>query len=669
MPKAKKSAGGGKAKGRPAKKSEPGFVNGERVTGGWDELPHNMGSIPSAPTDDVKSAEGADNPDKTQSSDVPKSDLVNVKTAGKVPAAAKAAPKKRASRKKPAATVVPGEAEDDSPNSPVEQTSPTASNSTDEPTTPPESAPLTPTKTPKKRAPRKAKAKVKKEEDSDYAGGAVDDAGTTAVRKSPRKLAAKTPQKAKVIQQPSPESSANEKSPEETKISPKKKAKKTKDESDFEDEKPKKNRAPRKRKADAVEGENGEEKPAKKAKSSYGIMPGQTPFPDWPLPTKEACEEVNHLLSEKHGVVIQPASVPAPSLTVTGCGEVPSVLDALIRTRLSAATTGQNSKYAFMDLTERFGVCEEGIGKGSVNWNKVREADVKEVEKAIHRGGLAPTKSKSIKEILDMVHDQNMARRQAFIEEKENGVKPDVVGADRLTQDQKDLEIAAADYDVLSLQFMHGLTADEAMQEFVKYPGIGVKTASCVILFCLQRPSFAVDTHVYRLCRWLKWIPEKATRDQAFSHCEVRIPNELKYSLHQLFIKHGKVCGRCRAATSETSDAFKEEDCPIEHLVERTGKRKMLKAVGILNQKKAKKSKKGVDEDSDLSDLDDAMFDDAGFDDKEAAKMVDVDDVKAEEVEEMKDEMKDEMKAEADSDVWYDAKAEKAGDSESEYSP
>ncbi|KFY25338.1 hypothetical protein V491_01797 [Pseudogymnoascus sp. VKM F-3775] len=354
-----------------------------------------------------------------------------------------------------------------------------------------------------------------------------------------------------------------------------------------------------------IEGDGILKKITKPKKNKYGLTPGRTPYPGFAMPTPEACLEVKNLLSGLHGDVEPPKAIPPPSLEVTGCGEVPSVLDALIRTRLSAATTSKNSAYAFGGLVSKFGILEDGIGKGSVDWNKVREADVEDVEAAIMRGGLAPTKSKDIKAILDMVHEENIARREAFVKEKETGGKVDVVGSESLGQGLKDLEIASADNEILSLQYMHSLTPDEAMEEFTKYPGIGVKTASCVILFCLRRPSFAVDTHVHRLCRWLKWIPEKANENKAFSHCEVRIPNEYKYSLHQLFIRHGRTCGRCRASTSETSEAWKETVCPIDHLVERTGLRKTLKPAAKMRKKKSGDEE---DSDSDFTDLDEALF-------------------------------------------------------------
>ncbi|KAI7077268.1 hypothetical protein KC352_g41889, partial [Hortaea werneckii] len=102
-----------------------------------------------------------------------------------------------------------------------------------------------------------------------------------------------------------------------------------------------------------------EESPKKTPKkANYGLTPGQTPYPDYPRPTPEECKEVVRLLEKVHGQVVVPKAIPPPSLDVSGCGEVPSVLDALIRTRLSANTTNKNSSTAFQGLVKRFGVLE-----------------------------------------------------------------------------------------------------------------------------------------------------------------------------------------------------------------------------------------------------------------------------------------------------------------------
>ncbi|GES62950.1 HhH-GPD family base excision DNA repair protein [Aspergillus terreus] len=306
----------------------------------------------------------------------------------------------------------------------------------------------------------------------------------------------------------------------------------------------------------------------KPKKSNYGLTPGVTPFPDWNRPTAEECEEVNRLLSSVHGEIVPPTTIPEPSLTVTGCGEVPSVLDALIRTLLSGATTGRNSALAFNGLVQKFGVLEEGIGKGSVNWDAVRRAPLKEVFEAIKSGGLADIKSKNLKAILDMVHEENQTRREKIIKDEDDPViKCESEG-------RKQYDVACADQGFLSLNHLHSLDTEQAMKELMKYPGIGPKTAACVLLFCLQRPCFAVDTHIFRITKWLNWVPpDRATEITAFSHLEVRIPDHLKYSLHQLFIRHGKSCPRCRAITGESSAGW-EAGCVIDHLVVRTGKRK-----------------------------------------------------------------------------------------------
>ncbi|KZF20805.1 DNA glycosylase [Xylona heveae TC161] len=375
---------------------------------------------------------------------------------------------------------------------------------------------------------------------------------------------------------------------------------------------------------------NGTDKavsPKKAGKGNpYGLTPGKSPFPNWPHPTPEECADVVRLLSSIHGEVKAPETIPPPSVTVSGCGEVPSILDALIRTLLSAATTGTNSSRAFQGLIQKFGILQEGIGKGSVDWDKVRLSDTKDIFEAIKCGGLADTKSKNIKAILELVHEQNKARRDALVEAKKENHDDEEkgpAGVENETDAQKEAEIARAENHVLSLDHLHALSSDDALNELIKFPGIGPKTASCVLLFCMRRPSFAVDTHVFRLCKWLGWVPsDKATRNTTYSHCDVRIPDELKYPLHALFIRHGKTCPRCRASTGQSSEGW-GKGCPIEHLVKRSGKRKGGADLSPTKKRKRVKKEEESDEDEgeddmaldgdddeDLSDVPDDLDDD-----------------------------------------------------------
>ena len=336
-----------------------------------------------------------------------------------------------------------------------------------------------------------------------------------------------------------------------------------------------------------------EKSPKKSKKDSYGLTPGVSPYPDYPRPTDEECKEVVRLLEKVHGKVTAPKAIPPPSLNVAGCGEVPSVLDALIRTRLSANTTNKNSSTAFQGLVSRFGVLKEGIGKGSVDWDAVRRAPQRDVYKAIEHGGLADRKSKDIQAILQLAYDENQERKSALINPSD-----DPIGAGHEPDSDKQVEIVKAKQNVISLDHLHLLSTEAAIEKMLTYPGIGPKTASCVALFCMQRPSFAVDTHVFRLCQYLGWVPKstkkgqpKVDRNTTYSHCDARIPDEYKYALHYLLVKHGKVCPRCRAITGQTSAAW-EEGCPIEHLVKRYGAKKG--GVSTDDRKKAKEAA-GVD--------------------------------------------------------------------------
>ncbi|KAJ5663268.1 amidophosphoribosyltransferase [Penicillium longicatenatum] len=349
-------------------------------------------------------------------------------------------------------------------------------------------------------------------------------------------------------------------------------------------------------------------KKAEAKKARYRPTPGVTPFPSWTHPTAEECEVANKLLSSVHGEVIAPKVIPPPSLTVTGCGEVPSVLDALIRTLLSGATTSSNSARAFNGLVQRFGILNEGIGKGSVDWDAVRRASMQDVFNAIKSGGLATMKSMHLKKILDLVYEESQQRLGPLktanslttptkedpdapnhsLEVDEESKLAGPIASTEVFKMPTEYEIACADQNFLSLNHLHSLSSEEAMIELTKYPGIGPKTAACVLLFCLQRPCFAVDTHIFRLSKWLGWIPPTGVNEvSAFNHLEVRVPDHLKYSLHQLLIRHGKDCPRCRAITGEGAAGW-NDGCVIDHLVKRTGKRKGASSAPTKVEKKGK---------------------------------------------------------------------------------
>lgn len=58
---------------------------------------------------------------------------------------------------------------------------------------------------------------------------------------------------------------------------------------------------------------------------------------------------------------------------------------------------------------------------------------------------------------------------------------------------------------------------------------------------------------MHRLTKFLGWVPPNATEVTGFYHLDVRIPDEYKYSLHNLLIRHGRSCKKCAGRAEATT--------------------------------------------------------------------------------------------------------------------
>lgn len=221
-----------------------------------------------------------------------------------------------------------------------------------------------------------------------------------------------------------------------------------------------------------------ESKPVLSKKQQLHVQQAhQTPFPHWPHPTPDEAQSVCDLLASVHGLPERPKQLVDVPGGPAGCGNVPDVLDALVRTILSANTTSKNSTAAKVNPPDRSRAfylppadhldlqrsMDETYGRA--NYRAVLEGGAAKLEDCIRCGGLAQNKSKAIVAILSRLEQRNV---------EEKGMKP---GEGEL-----------------SLDWLHDLSDDEIMQELISYDSVGIKTASCVALFCLGRDSFAVDT-------------------------------------------------------------------------------------------------------------------------------------------------------------------------------
>ena len=173
-------------------------------------------------------------------------------------------------------------------------------------------------------------------------------------------------------------------------------------------------------------------------------------------------------------------------------------IEELIRTVLSQNTNDRNRDVAFERLRGRF-----------PTWEEVRDAPLEDVEEAIRPGGLAYTKAPRIQAIL-----------------RELGDDPD-------------------------LDWLRDAPRDDAIAYLVALPGVGRKTAACVLIFSLGRPEIPVDTHVQRVGKRLGLISPRASFDQAHDELLAVIDPEDAYELHMNLIRHGReVCRplpRCEA--------------------------------------------------------------------------------------------------------------------------
>ena len=126
-----------------------------------------------------------------------------------------------------------------------------------------------------------------------------------------------------------------------------------------------------------------------------------TPFPHWPHPTPEEAQLVADRLASVHGMPKRPAVLVDKPGQGAGCGNSPSVLDALVRTILSQNTTSKKSTRAKLSMDEKYGRAE---------YRKVLEGGEELLEETIRCGGLAKQKSKSIIGVLKRLDERQKAQ-------------------------------------------------------------------------------------------------------------------------------------------------------------------------------------------------------------------------------------------------------------------
>jgi endonuclease-3 len=196
----------------------------------------------------------------------------------------------------------------------------------------------------------------------------------------------------------------------------------------------------------------------------------------------------------------------------------------LILTILTQNSADTNAEYAFIELRKAYPSNrpierhEPGPGWGGAglpdgvppDWQLVDMAPLEELVEVIRPGGLPNGKARGIKAALRAIHE------------------------------------ARGDY---SLEFLGEMAALDARAWLTNIKGVGVKTASVVLLFSFGMPLMPVDRHVERVSRRVGLLPAKATSDQAHDYFLAMLDPGRAHEAHVNLIRHGRlVCHSQRPA-------------------------------------------------------------------------------------------------------------------------
>lgn len=169
--------------------------------------------------------------------------------------------------------------------------------------------------------------------------------------------------------------------------------------------------------------------------------------------------------------------------------KLPDPVDMLIGTILSQNTNDQNSYRAFRNLKSSFST-----------WEELAKLPPSKIEKYIKVAGLGKQKSKTIKNVLSSLLNQN---------------------------------------EKISLNYLNKKNDKDVIDELTGFPGVGVKTASCVLLFSLNRNICPVDTHVHRTLNRIGLV-KTSSPDKTFNKLVGKIPDDAAHSFHTNLIRLGR---------------------------------------------------------------------------------------------------------------------------------
>ena len=191
-------------------------------------------------------------------------------------------------------------------------------------------------------------------------------------------------------------------------------------------------------------------------------------------------------------------------------------LEELILTVLSQSTSDRNRDVAFLRLRARF-----------PDWGAVRDAPVDEVEAAIRPGGISKVKSARIQAILHAIEDTNPA-------------------------------------DGLDLGWMRDAPVLRSRDFLCALPGVGRKTAACVLLFSYGLRDIPVDRHVSRVGMRLHLLRPGAPFAELHDAMLDLTPPGAELEFHVNLLRHGR--RTCHAQRPACPSCILRRRCPSRDL-------------------------------------------------------------------------------------------------------
>jgi len=76
-------------------------------------------------------------------------------------------------------------------------------------------------------------------------------------------------------------------------------------------------------------------------------------------------------------------------------------------------------------------------------------------------------------------------------------------------------------------------------KKLVELPGVGRKTAGCVMVYAFNKPFIPVDTHVHRVSNRLGWVKTR-TPEQTEKELMRIIPKKYWLDINEVFVIHGQ---------------------------------------------------------------------------------------------------------------------------------